>query len=492
MDSTRYLPVLYLILILLSFFSILPSSVLIYSIAAVVIAILFLIAREEKEIKLSKYFLILAFLIILIPKVIPYLDNSIPLGYDAGIYKYGIEHSLTEEWTKSTFTPIFNLLTKSLNLVFSTSLILTFFVILFELLLGFSIYLTVKEYFDKNTAILSTLLFSLSIVQFNAFTLLYYKNIIAMSFLLFSFYFLKKQKYIIFTIFSVITAGIHKPTFLLLAISFLTHTILNYKENLKKNIISGITIIILTLLIYLGRIKSVILPGITESIGLAIGPGTFISLAAYKVLILIYIPFLTIGLYHVIHNKKFNILFFWFIVNFIIVVFRLFFFNRYIIMLDLIVLIIVAIGLLEILKDNRIIGIITVLIIFGFLSYNVIGESLTVKPLITQDELDEIKELQNTENEAFVMATHSNYAPWILGYSERKTIAPGLFEYNVWNQEQWREFWSSDAEKAKEMLEDYERPLYIHVGDTKGKMNVTKFEDECFESFNEKVLKVNC
>ena len=111
-----------------------------------------------------------------------------------------------------------------------------------------------------------------------------------MSFLLFSFYFLKKQKYIIFTIFSVITAGIHKPTFLLLAISFLTHTILNYKENLKRNMISGITIIILTLLIYLGRIKSVILPGITESIGLAIGPGTFISLAAYKVLILIYIP----------------------------------------------------------------------------------------------------------------------------------------------------------------------------------------------------------
>jgi len=492
MESAKYLPVLYLILILLSFFSVLPSSVIVYSIAAVVIAILFLIAREEREIKLSKYFLILAFLLILTPKVISYLDNSIPLGYDAGIYKYGIENVIDQDWEKSNFDPIFNLLTKSLNLIFPSTFILTFFLILFELLLGFSIYLTVKEYFDKNTAILSTLLFSLSIVQFQAFTLLYYKNIIAMSFLLFSFYFLKKQKYIIFTIFSVITAGIHKPTFLLLAISFLTHTILNYKENLKRNMISGITIIILTLLIYLGRIKSVILPGITESIGLAIGPGTFISLAAYKVLILIYIPFLTIGLYHVIHNKKFNILFIWFIVNFIIVVFRLFFFNRYIIMLDLIVLIIVAIGLLEILKDNRIIGIITVLIIFGFLSYNVIGESLTVKPLITQDELNEIKELQNTENEAFVMATHSNYAPWILGYSERKTIAPGLFEYNKWNQEQWREFWSSDSERAKEMLKDYERPLYIHVGDTKGKMNITKFEDECFEEFNEKVWKVNC
>ena len=105
----KYLPVLYLILILLSFFSVLPSSVLIYSIAAVVIAILFLIAREEREIKLSKKFLILAFLLILATRIIPYLSNQIPLGYDAGIYKYGIEHSLTEEWTKSTFTPIFNL-----------------------------------------------------------------------------------------------------------------------------------------------------------------------------------------------------------------------------------------------------------------------------------------------------------------------------------------------------------------------------------------------
>ena len=103
-QKKRLRPYLIAVLILLSFFSILPSSVLIYSIAAVVIAILFLIAREEKEIKLSKYFLILAFLIILIPKVIPYLGNSIPLGYDAGIYKYGIEHSLTEHvFVSSTF-----------------------------------------------------------------------------------------------------------------------------------------------------------------------------------------------------------------------------------------------------------------------------------------------------------------------------------------------------------------------------------------------------
>ena len=490
MESAKYLPILYLILVLLSFFSILPSSFPIYSLAAIIIAIIFIIAKEEKtDIKLNKYFLILAFLLILIPKVIPYLTNSIPLGYDAGIYKYAIENPLTEEWTRSTFTPIFTLLIKFLNIILPSTFILTAAVILFELLLGFSIYLTVKEYFNKNAAILSTLLFSLSIVQFNAFTLLYFKNIIAMSFLLFSFYFLKKQKYIIFTIFSVITAGIHKPTFLLLALSFLAFTILNYKNNLKKNIISGIAIIILTLLIYIGRIKTVILPGITEAAGLAIGPGTFITLTAYKALILIYIPFLTIGLYHLIHNKKYNILFIWFIINFIIVVFRLFFFNRYIIHLDLIILIIISIGLLEILKDNRKIGVITILIIFGFLSYNVIGESLTIKPSITQQELSEIKELQETEENAYVMATHSYYSPWVLGYSGRKTIAPGLFEYNKWDVKQWQEFWKS--ENVTEMLKDYERPLYIHVGKT-GNINTTKFNNDCYESFNEKIWNVKC
>ena len=66
-----------------------------------------------------------------------------------------------------------------------------------------------------------------------------------------------------------------------------------------------------------------------------------------------------------------------------------------------------------------------------------------------------------------------------------------MFEYNVWNQEQWKEFWSSDAEKAKEMLKDYERPLYIHVGDTKGKMNITKFEDDVLKDLMKKFGRLN-
>ena len=88
------------------------------------------------------------------------------------------------------------------------------------------------------------------------------------------------------------------------------------------------------------------------------------------------------------------------------------------------------------------------------------------------------------------MATHSYYSPWVLGYSGRKTIAPGLFEYNKWDVKQWQEFWKS--ENVTEMLKDYERPLYIYVG-TIGNINTTKFNNECFEEYVEgKLWKVKC
>ena len=179
MYNIKPLILIYLILVVLSSFKVLPQNILIFGIAALIVSFLLILSRREgKEIKLSNSFLVLAFLLIFLTRAIPYISNDIPIGYDAGIYKYSIENKIDADWEKSTFEPVFNLLMKTLNLIFPSTFILIFFLILFELLTGFSIYITVKEYFDKNTAILSTLLYSLSIVQFKAFTFLYYKNMI--------------------------------------------------------------------------------------------------------------------------------------------------------------------------------------------------------------------------------------------------------------------------------------------------------------------------
>src|SRR3989338_8415008 len=60
---------------------------------------IFAVSRFEKENikinnKLHYTLLIISILIIILLRIIPYLGNSIPLGYDTGLYKYGIEHGL--------------------------------------------------------------------------------------------------------------------------------------------------------------------------------------------------------------------------------------------------------------------------------------------------------------------------------------------------------------------------------------------------------------
>ena len=484
-----YLLLIYLVLVILSSLKVLPTSMILYGLAAVIVAFLFIRKSKEKKIKINKYWLILAFLLILIPRVIPYIDNTIPIGYDAGIYKYGIENKIDQDWEKATFEPLFNILIKFLNLIFPSTFILTFFLILFELLIGLSIYLTVKEYFDENTAILAVLLFALSFVQFRAFTLLYYKNIIALSLLLLTFYFLKKEDYLKLIITGILLAGIHRPTFLIFGLSFLAYTIVKRK---KEYFLSGFTIVLFSLALYLDRLKEALIPGIEGITSLNIGGGTFLTLTEYKPLILIYIPFLAIGLYSMIKENKGGILMYAFLLNFVTVVFSLIFFNRYIISLDLIILIFVAYGLMKVLQDNRVVGIATIVIITLFLGYGVFTEALQINPLIDHEELEEISSLQNVEENALVMATTSYYSPWVLGYSGRETIAPGLFKVNKWNKSKWEEFWGADYDRAVEMLKEYDRPLYIHVGKV-NRFDTKKFEGECFEPvIKERVWRVEC
>jgi hypothetical protein len=77
------------------------------------------------------------------------------------------------------------------------------------------------------------------------------------------------------------------------------------------------------------------------------------------------------------------------------------------------------------------------------------------------------------------MATNKIYSPWVLGYSERKTIAPGLFDYNLHDEQEWISFWNSeDKEEMKSFMDSYEKPLYIFIGE-KQKDNLAQFP-ECF------------
>ena len=148
-------------------------------------------------------------------------------------------------------------------------------------------------------------------------------------------------------------------------------------------------------------------------------------------------------------------------------------------MLDIGLIITAAIGFSLLIQNKKHLG--TIITILLLLSAGILAvqESINSKPLISENELQAIEYLQNTENNSYVMATTSLYSPYILGYSGRKTIAPGLFDYNKHEQPEWEIFWTTkDINQVKDFLNEYEKPLYIFIGKQQPD-NIKQFET-CF------------
>jgi hypothetical protein len=473
-----------------------------FHIAAIIIAILGITILpkklEDNKIKYLNILFGLAIFLTLIIRIIPTYD--IPLGYDAGIYKHGIENFKffqTESWLKSSLTPGFFYLTFLLNQIFSVNSILTWIFILFTLLLGLSIYLVTKKYFNKKAGIAAFLIYSLSTIQFKVFTYLYYKNVLGITTALLAIYFLKKQR-IPFIIFSILTGILHRPTFFIFGLAYISYILINRKD-IKQHIINGISILAATSIFYIGYLKESILPlisPVTKSfIETGTSPGTFINFFTYQYSVLAYLPFALLGFLYLIKKRDFNLLTLWGILSFIIVYFQFFFFNRFIIMLDIALIILAGLGFAVLYTKNKKLAIPLFIIMLISLSFITISESINTKPLISQEELNTIKQLNDTEENSYVMATSSIYSPYILGYSNRKTIAPGLFQYNQHNEQEWIIFWTTDnIEEIKEFMNPYEKPLYIFIGQ-KQSDNLEQF-GECFTIQNEneknKIYKYTC
>ena len=496
-NSFYQLLAIYTILIALITLGFLSKYTLQFHLLSIIIAILGVITIKEKQLKYKFHtpLFILSILLILITRLIPYLNNKIPLGYDSGIYKYGIESGLKnlDNWIlQGGLEPGFLYLMEVFKLFFSSDFILKYILILFCVLLGISIYLVSKTYFNKTTGLLAILIYSLSIIQLLTFQYMYYKNIIALSLILLSIYFLEKKQVIPFIILASISGGIHRPTFYIFGLSYLFYTFISPIKNkydfklLKRNIIQGLSILILTSLFYLGKFSKAILiiinPVIQGFSQPGESPGTFINFFQYQYSVLIYLPFALLGLFYLIKNKKFNIITIWSILSLIIVYFQFFFYNRFIIMLDISLIILASYGFYLI--SQKKLGVIITILLLVFSSILIIQESIDSKPLINNNELEVIEYLQNTPENSYVMSTSSIYSPWIIGYSNRKTIAPGLFDYNLHNEQEWNIFWTTNnLEEIKKFMNLYEKPLFIFIGE-KQKDNLNY--PECFKKYYEK------
>ncbi|HID42824.1 MAG TPA: hypothetical protein EYP30_03470, partial [Archaeoglobaceae archaeon] len=119
--------------------------------------------------------------------------------------------------------------------------------------------------------------------------------------------------------------------------------------------------------------------------------------------------------------------------------------------LDVSLVILSGAGVYYLVKYNKILATITFSVLILTAVYSAFTNSSQVEPLIDEDELNCISVIQTFDEDAYAMSTHRVYSPWVIGYSGKKTIAPGLFEYDKWNFKQWKKFWFliDDKETAK-------------------------------------------
>ncbi len=487
--------------------------------ALIIASIGVIIISQNKEVHLSKKLHIilfsLAILFIIILRIIPYIGNDIPIGYDAGIYKYAIDYGLerNDSWivTGPTMEPAFLYLMEPFKLFFNSDFILKWVFIAFIILLGFALHWCAKLYFGKNTALISLLFYSVSVVQFLTFTLIYFRNVIALSLMLFSIGFLKKyelskRKSYLYSFIALagILGAMHRATFYIFGLSYFFYTLfVGWKEkcDFRKYftyVLYGIVIIAIALLFYIGRfwpaITTIIAPVAGAFVNTGESPGTFISFFEYQFSSLVYLPFALLGTFYSIRKKQINFLFIWLIINAAIVLFQLFFFNRFLIHLDIILLIFAGLGANLVIQERKWVGLGVIGVLLIASVYSITQESLKAKyQIITEDDLSLIKELNNlTENNSIIMSYSSEYSPWILAYSNRTIIAPGLFDENKWNESEWNEFWgNTPEERTIELMSRYDaaRPIYLYTG-----TNI--FNNTCFNKFLEKngrnVYEYNC
>lgn len=455
-------------------------------------------APKTKIRKINKLWILLPLGILIITRIIPFIHwGETPLGYDTGIYSKTFENCFAKldkgGCAGNPITFIANIL---FIIGWETKYILSVFYIILNIFAGLLIYITAKEYLNEKAAFFSFLIFSLSASQFLMYWWFYWSMMTALVFTLAALYLLKKESWLVVPVAGFIGV-VHPLSFLPFGLAMILFFIFN-KE--KWYVFwSGLGIILVAFSVnfktFLGY-----LPFYTEKGGLIKDypeylaqelTGQFINFNLYRGLVLFYLAFAIIGLLELLKNKKYNYLFFYFLVNFAIVYGNIIFHNRYIILLDVIAIIFAGITVSNF--TDRLwsfnLGKIAVILLLVTGIFGSIYQSIATEPLIKKEELQEIKSLSSiTEPNAYVMVVTSYYSPWVYGYSNRKTIAPGLFEHDKWDLMKWKIFWStSNINIKRKLLDEYDKPLYIYVGDVVGKMSFKN--DPGFQKVSKRVWK---
>ncbi len=341
-------------------------------------------------------------------------------------------------------------------------------------------------------------LFTISINQFMAFDWMFYKQSMAMPFLLLALGLFLRGSWLAFPL-AIFGAAIHLYPTIPFAIAFALFLVIQViksrmsKQPLERSVrylaLGGIAAFILLLLLkgpsdikdhanYFLRFNGLATSG--PSWGISQAKGLFLPFATFRLNALFYLPFTIIGVLVSYHSQLFpgrlQTLPILFTVSLILGIFPFLYQNRSLILLDVFMILMAAYPLTLFMK--RILGTISGRLVVGTLFIgSVLFTSRVIWHIEPQLYSDEARELSRLRIGApnflrsvgdYVMATSSLYTPWVYAYADfESTIAPGYLTWDRWNLDMWQEFWSgrSDARRI-ELLAVYgtRHPIFMFFG----------------------------
>jgi len=464
------------------------------------------VIKEKNKIKISNYWILLPILVALLLRITPYLDNSIPLGYDPGIYKYIIERYWEglpsiipgdlEKWIVWNPPGLFILTTLLHIFGFSTFDQYLILFIFFDILIILGIYAVVRRYFSTEAALIASFFYAVSFVQFKAYSAFFYKNILAIFLALIFLYLLRsenRKNYIPLILIGAFLGAVHRPTFLLIGLVYLFSFI--ERRDIRYKFLAGAAILLLAVAVYVPEhLQSLNL--LQKVVSLNVQEGKFYSVEDYHYSSMFYLPLSVAGGLIALRKRNLNPVLYWAFIVALIVYLNIMWQNRFTIHLDIGLILLSGVGFYYLLKYNRVFGLITLLLLSSTSLYSAYEDANAVSPRITKPEFEYIASMQDIEEDAYAMTVSSFYAPWVGGFSGMETIGPGIFHVNKWDRAEWVKFWLlKDSETAAEMLKDYDKPIYIYIGRLDF-TNENKFNGDCFELVSQeagaKIYRFDC
>ena len=459
---------------------------------------------DEERLPAVSFILLAAFLFALCIRLLPLTRSSVPLGYDPGFYKYAMDiyasalplipEAGLATWVKEMYPQGLFVLSDAMHVVAGTDAmqLVNYLFPFLGALLVFPVFVVTRSLFGQRAGVLAAVLYAISYTQYTTFTMFYFKNVLGLMFLLLSIYALEKKKYWLMALMFAALGIFHRPEFLLFALILIPYFILHRRREIILAVL-GAAVLIAAFWLPRWEVNWGVLSGTIETAvtniqtGEGLGGGTFFGFNTYITVSLAYLPFTLMGAIYLAIKRNWNSILFYFVISSIIVVFQLFFSKRFIIPLDIAVVILAAVGinytLLHRRKAWRVVGVAAVTLLLVATALPTVTAANNVRPLISEEQLGAVEWIrENAEDDAYVLAT-SNDAPWVLGWSGRRVIAPGLFEWNVHNKDEWFSFFGTkDPEAAKEFLDVYDSPIYIYYSKNWGNyLGLEKFQGSYFQ-----------